>query len=84
MPTEGRHTNSDRASVLSAVYYTQYMTAHGDGEWPTFSRRSAQVRAACNCAQRLAERRVMMQNWADYLDRLESVEIIAKHADTRY
>jgi integrase len=28
------------------------------------------VRAAYNRAQRLAERRVMMQNWADYLDRL--------------
>jgi integrase len=42
------------------------------------------VRAAYNRAQRLAERRVMMQNWADYLDRLESVEIIAKHANTRY
>jgi integrase len=28
------------------------------------------VRAAYNRAQRLAERRVTMQNWADYLDRL--------------
>jgi integrase len=28
------------------------------------------VRAAYNRAQRLAERRVMMQNWADYVDRL--------------
>jgi HTH-type transcriptional regulator / antitoxin HigA len=25
----------------------------------------------------------MMQNWADYLDRLESVEITAKHANTK-
>src|ERR1700733_14146348 len=40
------------------------------------------VRAAYNRAQRLAERRVMMQNWADYLDRLKSVEITAKHANT--
>jgi len=40
------------------------------------------VRAAYNRAQRLAERRVMMQNWADYLDRLQSVEIIAKYANT--
>ena len=29
------------------------------------------VRAAYNRAQRLAERRVMMQNWADYLDPLK-------------
>jgi len=42
------------------------------------------VRAAYNRAQRLAERRVMMQNWADYLDRLRSVEITAKHANTNY
>ena len=28
------------------------------------------VRAACNKAQRLAERRSMMQQWADYLGRL--------------
>lgn len=28
------------------------------------------VRAAYNRAQRLAERRVMMQNWADYVDTL--------------
>ena len=40
------------------------------------------VRAAYNRAQRLAERRVMMQNWADYLDRLKSVEITAKYANT--
>jgi hypothetical protein len=31
------------------------------------------VRAAYNRAQRLAERRVMMQNWADYLDRLRTI-----------
>jgi len=30
------------------------------------------VRAAYNRAQRLAERRVMMQNWADYLDKLRA------------
>jgi len=30
------------------------------------------VRAAYNRAQRLAERRVTMQNWADYLDRLRT------------
>jgi integrase len=42
------------------------------------------VRAAYNRAQRLAERRVMTQNWADYLDRLKSVEITAKHANTSY
>ena len=30
------------------------------------------VRAAYNRAQRLAERRVMMQNWADYLDNLRT------------
>jgi integrase len=42
------------------------------------------VRAAYNRAQRLANCRVMMQNRADYLDRLQSVEIIAKHANTSY
>jgi len=31
------------------------------------------VRAAYNRAQRLAERRLMMQNWADYRDRLRVV-----------
>jgi integrase len=30
------------------------------------------VRAAYNRAQRLAERRAMMQSWADYLDRLRT------------
>ena len=30
------------------------------------------VRAACNKAQRLAERRKMMQSWADYLDGLRT------------
>jgi hypothetical protein len=40
------------------------------------------VRAAYNRAQRMAERRVMMQNWADYLDRLKSVEITAKRVNT--
>src|SRR5262249_51190472 len=30
------------------------------------------VRAAYNRGQRLAERRAMMQNWADYLDELRS------------
>jgi hypothetical protein len=30
------------------------------------------VRAAYNRAQRLAERRVMMQSWADYLDKLRA------------
>lgn len=31
------------------------------------------VRAAYNRAQRLAERRVMMQNWADYVDSLRAL-----------
>lgn len=31
-----------------------------------------EVRAAYNKAQRLAERRKMMQRWADYLDKLKS------------
>ena len=31
-----------------------------------------EVRAAYNRAQRLAERRKMMQEWADHLDRLRS------------
>jgi hypothetical protein len=30
------------------------------------------VRAACNKAQRLSERRSMMQHWADYLDELRA------------
>jgi integrase len=30
------------------------------------------VRAAYNRAQRLAERRAMMQNWADYLDQMRT------------
>jgi hypothetical protein len=30
------------------------------------------VRAAHNRAQRLAERRTMMQNWADYIDQLRT------------
>jgi integrase len=32
------------------------------------------VRAAYNRAQRLAERRTMMQQWADYLDKLRSIK----------
>lgn len=31
------------------------------------------IRAAYNRAQRLAERRVMMQNWANYLDTLRAI-----------
>ncbi len=30
------------------------------------------VRAAYNRAQRLSERRLMMQNWANYLDKLKA------------
>ena len=42
------------------------------------------VRAAYNRAQRLAERRVMMQNWADYLDRPKSVESVATQVNAAY
>lgn len=42
------------------------------------------VRAAHNRAHHLADRRLMLQNRADYVDRLESVETIAIHANTRY
>jgi hypothetical protein len=35
------------------------------------------VRAAYNRAQRLAERRAMMQGWADYLDSLRTGRVVA-------
>lgn len=37
-----------------------------------------EVRAAYNRAQRLPERRTMMQSWADYLDRLREGRIVEK------
>lgn len=39
-----------------------------------------QVRAAYNRAQRLAERREMMQRWADYLDELKTDNVVSLRA----
>ena len=38
------------------------------------------VRAAYNKAQRLAERRVMMQAWADFLDQLRNRRMVETQA----
>src|SRR3984893_14397715 len=75
--------NTVNAALRRLGYSTEEMTGHGfrslastclneQGYHPDLIAERNQVRAAYNKAQRLPERRKMMQAWADYLDGLRA------------